>query len=97
MLVSPHNRGIDHRIFVVRIGGQSLKQSLPNTALGPPAKAGVNILPRTKSFRQIAPWYARPVTIEHRFNKQTIVPRPYTDMAIAARKKILDPTPLIVP
>jgi hypothetical protein len=97
VLVSPYNRGIDHRIFIIRIGGRSLEQSPPNPALGPPAKSGVTILPRSKSFRQIAPWYARPLTVQHRFNKQTIVLRRYTDMAIAARQKVLDPFPWIVP
>src|SRR5882724_2273897 len=85
VLVSAHNRGIDHRVFVVRVGCQSRKQLLPNTALRPPAKSRVNVLPWTKSFRQITPRYPRPVTVEHRFNEQPIVRGRYPDMAVASR------------
>ena len=97
MLVSPHDREINHRVLIVRVSSQSFKQLLPATALDPPAKSGVNVFPREKSFRQIAPRYARPVTVKHRFNKQAIVLRRYPGMAIAARQKLLDPITLIVP
>jgi hypothetical protein len=97
MLVSPNDCGIDHCVFVVRIGCQSLKQSLPNAALGPPAKPRMDVLPRTKSFRQIPPGDTRAVTIEHRFNEQAIVVGCHPNMTLTTRQKILDPIPLVVP
>lgn len=40
--MSTHDRAVDHGIFVVRIGGQSLEYPLPHTSFGPTREAGVS-------------------------------------------------------
>ena len=47
--------------------------------------------------RQIAPGNARPIAVENRVDKQPIIWRRAADMALTARKKILNPIPLVVP
>jgi hypothetical protein len=51
MLMSAHNRTIDHGIFVVGGLGQMLKDLLPNTGFGPVAEATVGVVPVAKVLR----------------------------------------------
>ena len=55
VLVRPDNGGVDHRVFVIRIIGQGLEKTLPNSARGPARKALVGVLPVAEALRQIAP------------------------------------------
>ena len=90
VLVSPHNRGVDHHVFVIVIACQQ------NPTLRPPAEALVNDFPIPETLRKIAPRKAGPIPIEDGFDKQSIVRRGASNMAFAAGKKILDPIPLVV-
>jgi hypothetical protein len=38
-----HDRAVDHRVFIVGIGRQKGKDSLPDTSFGPTAEPLVNI------------------------------------------------------
>jgi hypothetical protein len=47
----PHNRGVDHAVFVIRISGKYLEDTLPHTAFCPTTMTAVNILPIAKTLR----------------------------------------------
>ena len=95
-LVSPHNRGVDHHVFVIVIACQQIENVLKNPTLRAPAEALVNDFPIPETLRKIAPRKAGPLPIENGFDKQSIVRRGASNMAFAAGKKILDPIPLVV-
>ena len=59
VLVSAHDGGIDHHVFVVVIARQLLENALENSALRPSTKALMNDLPIPKALRQIAPGNAQ--------------------------------------
>ena len=56
----------------------------------------VDNLPITKTLGQITPGNAGPISVDNRFNKQSIVCRRAPNMPVAAGQKILDPFPLVV-
>ena len=64
-----HDGGIDHRLLVIGVVSQMLEKLLPNAALGPPGKPGMNLYGVAKSLRQIAPRNARTITIQHGLDK----------------------------
>jgi hypothetical protein len=41
MLVSTHDGGVDHHVFVAMIAGQELEDPLENAALGPSVEANI--------------------------------------------------------
>jgi hypothetical protein len=43
MLMSPHDSGVEHHVFVVMVAGQQPENALENAALGPSAKTLVSI------------------------------------------------------
>jgi hypothetical protein len=43
VLMGTHDRAVDHRVFIVGIGRQKGKDSLPDTSFGPTAEPLVNI------------------------------------------------------
>jgi hypothetical protein len=75
---------------------QQLENTLENSALRPSIEALIDDLPIAKAPRQIAPTETSPVSVENRFDEQSIIRRSASDMAFAAGQKILDPVPLIV-
>ena len=91
-----HDGAVDHRVFVVGVRGEMLKYSLPHTAFGPTTEPQMDLCPVTEPLRQIAPGNAGAIAIENSFNEQSIVRGRAADMAFAARKKVLDPIPLVV-
>jgi len=96
VLVSAHDGGVDHHVFVVVITRQHLENALENAALRPPIEALVDDLPIAKALGEIAPRYTRPKSEENRFDEQSIIRRSASHMAFAAGQKILDPIPLII-
>jgi hypothetical protein len=52
MLVGAHDGGIDHRVFVVGVRGQMLKDALPYAVPGPAAEPRMHDTEVAKSFRQ---------------------------------------------
>ena len=96
MLVSAHDGGVDHHVFVVVIACQQLENALENSAFRPPAEALVDDLPIAETLGEVTPRNARPVAAKDRFDEQAIVCRCAANVAFAARQKILDPIPLVV-
>src|SRR5712671_146341 len=96
VLMSAHNGGVDHHVFVVVIAGQQLENAFENAALRPSAKALVHDLPIIETRRQITPRNTRSIPVENGFDEQPIVRRSATDVAFTAGQKILDPLPLVV-
>jgi hypothetical protein len=96
MLMGSHNGAVDHRVFVVGIGGEVLEDPAPDARFGPPAKALVNVLPVAEAFRQVAPGYPGPVAIQYRFHEQAIVRRGYPDAARPTRQQVFDAIPLVI-
>src|SRR5258708_39890350 len=72
MLVRPDDGGVDHRVFVIRIIGQGLEKTLPNSARGPARTALVDVVPVTKPLRQLAPRSAGTEFPDHRLDKQAV-------------------------
>lgn len=72
VLVSPDNRAVDHHIVVVTIGGQMPENPFDHAAFAPAAQSPVDVFPVTKTDRQITPGNAGTVTIQNRFQKQTV-------------------------
>lgn len=96
MLVSAHDGGVDHHVFVVVITRQHRENTLENPAFRPSIEALIDNLPIAKALRQIAPRDTGSKSEENRFDEQSIIRRSASDMAFAAGQKILDPLPLIV-
>src|SRR3984893_4609694 len=96
VLMSAHNGGVNHHVFVVRIACQRLENSLENAALGPSAKALVHDLPVAETHRQISPGNSRSISVKNRVNEQPVVCRSAADMSFPAGQEILDPLPLVV-
>ena len=96
MLVSAHNGGVDHHVFVVVIARQLLENALENSALRPPAEALINDFPIAETLGQIAPRNPGSISVENDFDELSVIRRRAADMAFAAGEKILDPIPLIV-
>jgi hypothetical protein len=96
MLVGAHNGAVDHRIFVIGVCGEMPKHPLPHPAFGPTAEPQMDFCPVTEPLRQIAPWHASTITVQHRVYEQPIVRRGHPDRAFAPGQQVLDPFPRIV-
>src|SRR6516162_8060488 len=59
VLVSAHNGGIDHHVFVVMIFSQQLENTIEDPALRPPAEPLVDRFPMAKPLREVAPGTSR--------------------------------------
>jgi len=96
MLVSAHDGGVDHHVFVIMVARQQLENALENSALCPPIEALIDNLPVAETLGQIAPRDASSVSVQDSFDEQPIVGRRASYMAFAAGQKIPDPVPLVV-
>jgi hypothetical protein len=96
MLMSPHDRAVDHGVLVVGVGRHVLEQSLPHAGLGPAAEAGLHLASAAEALGQIAPGNASPIAVEHGLNKQPIVLSGHAHRPDPPRQQILDPLPLII-
>jgi hypothetical protein len=96
VLVRPHDRGIDHGVFVIRVSRQQREQLFPDTTRGPAAEAPVGIVPVTKRFREVAPRNAGTVSVQDRVHETAIVRRCHADRTRPARQRVLDAVPLVV-
>jgi len=97
MLVGAHDGGIDHGVFVVRVAGQMLENSLPDTANGPSAESRMHHTEVAESLGKVAPRNPGTIAIENSLDKQTVVLRRTPNHADTSRQQILHPIPLIVP
>src|SRR5258708_7538238 len=97
MLMSSDDCGVDHRVFVVRIVGQRLEKTLPNTALRPPREPRVNGLPVAEALGQITPRRPRAEFPNHRLNEKSIAQRAIaSDIPRTTRQQMFNPCKLIV-
>src|SRR6516162_8123576 len=96
VLVGAHDGAVNHRIFVVRVGGQVLEEALPHSFIGPAAEPPVGVLPVAKPFRQIAPRNSGTVAVEHRFDESAIVVGGDADITGFAGQPVLDSLPLVI-
>jgi hypothetical protein len=94
--VRPNNRAVDHRVFVVGVGGQMLKDALPHPGLGPAAEPSVRVLPIAKALGQIAPGNSGAVAIQNRFDEAPIILSGGANMPDSSRQQVLYPLPLLV-
>jgi hypothetical protein len=95
VLMGAHDGAVDHRVFIVGLGSQMLKDPLTDSRFGPPAEAPV-VLPIAKPLRQIAPRNAGAVAIQHRRDKQPAIARSHSNRPLPTRQQVLDPVPLVV-
>ena len=91
-----HDGAVNHRIFVVGVGGQMLEEALPHPFFGPAAEPLVGVLPVAKPFRQIAPRNSGAVAVEHRFDESAIVVGGDADITGFAGQQVLDSLPLVI-
>jgi hypothetical protein len=96
MLMSAHDRAVDHGVFIVGVRGQVLEKTLPYSRFRPASVTAVHILPVAEPLRQVTPRHARSVAKQHRFDEPPIVPGRHSNMANPARKKVTDALPLII-
>ncbi len=94
--MSAHDGAVDHRVFIVRIGREMLKDPLPDSSFGPAAETPVHIVPVTKALRQVTPGNAGTVAIQHRLHEQAVVGRCNTDPTLLPRQQVFDPVPLVI-
>src|ERR1700738_3808578 len=62
VLVSAHDRGVDHHVFVVGVARQQLENAIENAALRPSVKALVYDVPVAKTRGQITPRDSRSIS-----------------------------------
>jgi hypothetical protein len=84
VLMGTHDGAVDHRVSVVRGGGQMLKNTFPDARFPPAAEATVNIFPIAETFRKVAPGNAGAIAEQHRLHEQTVIGRRDPDRAGAA-------------
>src|SRR5258708_23242442 len=89
VLMSAHDSGVDHHVFVVVIARQQLENALENLALGPSAEALVDDLPIPETLRQVAPLNTSPISVQHRVDEQSTFGRRAAYRARASRQKNL--------
>ncbi|PAK76779.1 hypothetical protein B8X00_13170 [Acetobacter fabarum] len=83
MLVSADNRAVDHHVFVVMVSSQMPENPFNHTASTPATQPLVYALPVPKTDSQITLGSACTITIQHGFDKQTVIRSRPTDMTIA--------------
>src|SRR6201998_2418797 len=96
MLVGTHDGAVNHRIFVVGVGGQVLEEALPHPFFGPAAEPPVGVLPVAKPLRQVAPGSSGAVAVEHRFDESAIVVGGDAYITGFAGQQVLDSLPLVI-
>ena len=87
MLVSTDYRAVDYHVFVVVVSRQMPENALDHTAFAPAAQTPVDVLPVSKTGRQITPGNASAVAIQNRFHKQTVIRDRTVDVAFTTREK----------
>jgi hypothetical protein len=76
MLMGTHDGAVDHRIFVVGIRCEMLKDALPDAGFGPPAEPPVGVLPVTEPFWQVTQGITGSVAIQQRLRRTGDYPSP---------------------
>ena len=97
VLMRTNDGAVIHGVLIVSIAGQMGKRCLQNTALRPPAKPPMHILPVAKPFRQVSPGNTCAIAIQHGLDKKPVISRRSSYRFFTSRKQSLDHIPLIVP
>jgi hypothetical protein len=90
------DRAVDHRVFIVRVGGQQGKDRDPYTAFGPAAPAAVSVVPIAKAFGKVTPGGTGAVPMYHRVDESTVIRRRHADGARPSWQLVLDQVPLVI-
>jgi hypothetical protein len=96
MLMSTHDGAVDHRIFIVGVGREMLKNSLPDALYGPTTEPPMDVFPVAVPFGQVAPRHTWAIPKKHPVDKQAVVRRRHAAMAFLSWKQPANPLPLIV-
>ena len=65
MLMGAHYGAVDHRIFLVGVGRQMLKDPLPDALCRPAAEAPMDVFPAAEPFGQVTPRHTCAVSKEY--------------------------------
>ena len=68
MLMRPDSCAVDHHVLDVMVSSQMPENPFDDTAFTPAAQTPVDVLPVSKTDRQITPGNARTITIQHGFD-----------------------------
>lgn len=79
MLVSTDNRAVHHHVFVVMVSSQMPENPFDHTAFTPAMQPPVHVLPVPEPDRLVTPGDASTVTIQHGFDKLTVIRSRATD------------------
>ena len=96
MLVGPHDRAVDHRIFVVCIDRQKREDTVPDAAFGPSAPTPMRVVPVAVTLGKIAPGDPGPVAVDHRVDEAAVIRRRYPYGPGPSWQNVLDQVPLVV-
>src|SRR6516164_5670526 len=96
VLMSAHDGGVNHHVFVSGVARQKVENSLENSGFCPSAVALMYDLPVAETRRQVTPGNSGSIPIKNCIDEQSVVRCGASDMTFSARQKILDPLPLVV-
>src|ERR1700722_10895486 len=65
MLMGTNDCSIDHGVFIINIAAQVLKDPFPHAVFRPTGKSPMDVLPISKTLREITPRNARPIAKEY--------------------------------
>jgi len=94
--VGSHDGAVDHRVFIIRIGGQTGEDADPNATLRPAAPSPVGVVPVTKTLGKIAPGDTGAVPVDHRVDEPAVIYRSDANRARTAGQIVLDQVPLVI-
>ena len=96
MLMSTHDGAVDHRMLVVCVGCQMMKNLLPDSGFGQTTEASTHLHAIAKSLRQVTPRQARAIAMQNSLDKQAIVPGRHAHRPSPPRQQVSDTVPLVV-
>lgn len=96
MLMGARDGAAGHRILSVASVAKYLKPS-PIPGFRPTAVLAIYVLPAAETVGQVAPRNAGPMTLNHRFDEQSVVARGRSNMALATRQQVTNTLPLVFP
>ena len=92
--MSAHDGCIDHGVFVVSLGAERFKHTLPNTRSAPAHMPRMNDAEITKAFRQVSPGDACAIAVKHSIYEEAVVFTGGTDVSCSTGQKVFDVIPV---
>lgn len=96
VLVRSHDGRVDHGVFIVRILGQGLENTLPHTAAAPSHMAQMHHAEIAQALGQVTPGNTGTVAIEHDIDEQPVVLGGRSNVSSPAGQQVLDLAPLAI-